>query len=253
VVLKLGELSSDAAAEFLQKRAHRTDVAGAVSLAKALGFLPLALDHAGAYCRLTGSSFNTYHGKIDERIMRAPKGVAYPASVAATFGLAAEQAASECAEATEALGFFSYLATERIPADLIYAAIADEEARAEALMALAAVSLIEYVALDDGAQGVTLHRLVQAAMRAVLAERGFAATFIGRATTRLTEVFPKDALGDPTVWSRTPGCHTSARRVREPIAGYRALRGGGGTLSRGAHNLRKDARWHPSGSCWLAQ
>jgi tetratricopeptide (TPR) repeat protein len=202
VVLKLGELSPDAAAEFLQKRAHRTDVAGADSLAKALGFLPLALDHAAAYCRLTGSSFNSYRDKIDERIMRAPKGVAYPASVAATFGLAAEQAASECAEATEVLGFFSYLATERIPVDLIHATIADEEARAEALMALAAVSLIEYVALDDGAQGVTLHRLVQAAMRAGLAERGFAATFIGRATVRLTEVFPKDALGDPTVWSR---------------------------------------------------
>jgi len=202
VVLKLAELSSDAAAEFLQKRAHKTDAAGAVSLAKALGFLPLALDHAGAYCRLTGTSFNTYCDKIDGRIMQAPKGVAYPASIGATFSLAAEQAASECAAATEILGFFAYLGTEQIPLDLIDVAAVGEEARAEALMALAAVSLIEHVALEDGTQGVSLHRLVQAAMRAVLAEQGFSANFIRRATRRLTEVFPKNALGDPSAWSR---------------------------------------------------
>ena len=60
-------------------------------LAAALGHLPLALDHAGAYCRLTGSSFDAYREKTDTRIARAPTGAAYPASVAATFALAIEQ------------------------------------------------------------------------------------------------------------------------------------------------------------------
>jgi hypothetical protein len=91
VEMKLDLFGKDAAVEFLQKRAGRNDAAGAARLAAALGHLPLALDHAGAYCRLTGSSFDAYREKTDTRIARAPTGAAYPASVAATFGLAIEQ------------------------------------------------------------------------------------------------------------------------------------------------------------------
>ncbi len=52
IEMKLDLFGADAAIEFLQKRAGRTDTAGAARLAAALGHLPLALDHAGAYCRL---------------------------------------------------------------------------------------------------------------------------------------------------------------------------------------------------------
>jgi hypothetical protein len=65
----------------------------------------------------------------------------------------------------EVLGFFAYLATEPIPVDLIDEEVVEEDARAEALMALAAVSLIEHVTLENGAHGVALHRLVQAGRR----------------------------------------------------------------------------------------
>jgi hypothetical protein len=83
VEMKLDLFGKESAAEFLQKRAGRIDPAGAGRLAAALGHLPLALDHAGAYCRLTGSSFDAYREKTDTRIARAPTGAAYPASVAA--------------------------------------------------------------------------------------------------------------------------------------------------------------------------
>src|SRR5205085_10735314 len=82
--MKIDVLGAEAASAFLQRRAGRDDPHGAVRLVEALGRLPLALDHAGAYCRLTGTSFDAYRERIDAGIARAPKGSAYPASVAAT-------------------------------------------------------------------------------------------------------------------------------------------------------------------------
>jgi hypothetical protein len=187
--IKLDVLDRDAAAAFLQKRAGRTDAAGAARLAAALGALPVALDHAGAYCRLTAASFDSYREKIDVRISRAPKGAAYPASVAASFGLAIEKAAADQPLADLLLGLFAFLAPERIPLDLLADEIAAKEDRAEALGELGAVSLIEHDAFDDGAPAVTLHRLVQAAMRARVTQRGQTAAVVELATRALASAF----------------------------------------------------------------
>src|SRR6266511_2014122 len=48
------------AVTFLQGRAGRSDAAGAKMLAEALGCLPLALDHAAAYCKRTQMQFADY-------------------------------------------------------------------------------------------------------------------------------------------------------------------------------------------------
>jgi hypothetical protein len=170
VEMKLDLFGADAATEFLQKRAGRTDAAGAARLAAALGHLPLALDHAGAYCRLTGSSFDSYHQKIDTRIARAPTGAAYPASVAATFGLAIEQIVATHPQAETLLGCFAFLAPEHIPLDLVADAVADEDERAEALMALAGVSLVEHKHAE--APAVSVHRFLTIHL-SVLAGGGF--------------------------------------------------------------------------------
>ncbi|MFI5012394.1 MAG: tetratricopeptide repeat protein [Hyphomicrobiales bacterium] len=200
--VKIDVLGSDAAVEFLQKRAGRTDAEGAALLATALGRLPLALDHAGAYCRLTATSFDAYREKIDLRIARAPKGAAYPASIAASFGLAVEKASAEQKEAETLLGFLAFLAPEGIPLDLFSEEIVSEEDRAEALGALRGVSLIEYDALEDGSPVLTLHRLVQAAMRTRVAESGTTAAIVTQLTRRLAEAFPPGAAGDPKLWPR---------------------------------------------------
>jgi tetratricopeptide (TPR) repeat protein len=197
--LKLEVLPPLKAAEFLQKRAARTDQAGAMQLASALGNLPLALDHAGAYCKLTGTSFDAYRDKIDALIAKAPKGATHP-DVFATFSLAIEKASSECHGAEPLLGFFAYLAPENIPLDLVTDKIVPAADLPEALAALASVSLIEHVALDDGMPGVTLHRLVQAAMRARLAEHRETAAAVARATARLAEAFPVYGYSEPNVW-----------------------------------------------------
>ena len=170
VEMKLDLFGKEPAAEFLQKRAGRNDPAGAARLAAALGHLPLALDHAGAYCRLTGSSFDAYREKTDTRIARAPTGAAYPASVAATFGSRSSRSWRRTRRPRRCSDCFAFLAPERIPLDLIADTVADEDERAETLMALAGVSLLEHD--HAGATPViSVHRLVQAAMRARLGER----------------------------------------------------------------------------------
>ncbi|HWX82464.1 MAG TPA: tetratricopeptide repeat protein [Xanthobacteraceae bacterium] len=199
--LKLEVLPPSKAAEFLQKRAARTDQLGAARLASALGNLPLALDHAGAYCKLTGTSFDGYRGKIDALIAKAPKGATH-LDVFATFSLAIEKASSECHTAELLLGFFAYLASENIPLDLVTDEIVPAADLPEALAALASVSLIEHITVDHGAPAVTLHRLVQSAMRARLAERDEATTAIARATQRLEDAFPTDGYSEPKSWSR---------------------------------------------------
>jgi hypothetical protein len=125
--VKIDVLSPDAAVAFLQKRAGRTDEVGAAHLAATLGCLPLALDHAGAYCRLTATSFSSYSKKIDLRIARAPKGAAYPASIAASFGLAIEKASAEQRAAETLLGLFAFLAPKDIPLDLLSEELVDED------------------------------------------------------------------------------------------------------------------------------
>ena len=197
VEMKLDLFGKESAAEFLQKRAGRNDPVGAGRLAAALGHVPLALDHAGAYCRLTGSSFDAYREKTDTRIARAPTGAAYPASVAATFALAIEQIVATHPQAETLLGCCAFLAPERIPLDLIADTVADEDERAETLMALAGVSLLEHD--HTGATpAISVHRLVQAAMRARLGERQGA--HAERATLALGPRFPELAYGNPAVW-----------------------------------------------------
>lgn len=198
--LRLDIFDQAIAVEFLQKRAGRNDPEGAKRLAAALGGLPLALDHAGAYCRLTASSFDSYLQHIDARIARAPKGVAYPTSIAATFGLAIEAATKQHAAAATLLGALAYLAPDKIPLTLAAATIPDEEDRADAVAALYAVSLIEHVN-DDGETMLMVHPLVQAAMRSKLADHGEAQATLDRITAQLARKFPAAATTEPKTWS----------------------------------------------------
>jgi len=199
--VKLGTLRQDVAAQFLQLRTERSDPAGALRLAQALGCLPLALEHAGAYCRLAGRSlsFDDYRKKIDTHVTRPPRG--YPASVARTFAMAIETAAAETPHAETLLGLFAFLAPEHIPLDLVSESILDIDARSDALMALASTSLIEHQELADAAPAVTVHRLVQAAMRLRLAEKAIATGIVGTVAGSLAAAVPEGAYDSPSHWS----------------------------------------------------
>ena len=66
-------------------------------------------------------------------------------------------------------------------------------------MPLAETSLIEHCS-DENVPALTVHRLVQAAMRARLAERQ--STILDQVTKLLVQAFPEGAYADATVWLR---------------------------------------------------
>src|SRR6476660_8624499 len=128
----LDVLPLEEAVAFLQSRTARSDASGAQVLADALGNLPLALDHAAAYCKRTQMRFADYAQKISSLIDAAPRGVGYPRSVAATFDLAITEAVAQYQAAETLMTYLAHCAPERIPMTLVEGAIEDEPERLQA-------------------------------------------------------------------------------------------------------------------------
>jgi tetratricopeptide (TPR) repeat protein len=161
-VLPLGEATG-----FLQSHTSRTDAAGATILAEAPS---------------------------------APRGAAYPRSVAATFDLAIAEAVANCPAAEGLMTYLAHCAPERIPMALLEDAIADEDKRVEALAALAEVSLLRHDPFEDGTLAVTVHRRVQTVARARAQAKGEAKASIELLMGRLAAIYPDDAYINPTSW-----------------------------------------------------
>src|SRR6516225_3380127 len=117
------------AVAFLQGRTGRSDGSGAKTLAEALDDLPLALDHAAAYCKRTQMRFADYAEKASSLIDAAPRGVGYPRSVAATFDLAITEAVAQCPAAETLMAYLAQCGPERIPMTLVEGAVEDEVKR----------------------------------------------------------------------------------------------------------------------------
>jgi tetratricopeptide (TPR) repeat protein len=188
------------ATAFLQTRAGREDPAGARVLAEALGRLPLALDHAAAYCKRTQTRFADYAAKAARLIAAVPRGSSYPRSVAATFDLAITQAVAQCPAAETLMAYLAECAPERLPIPLIEGAIDDELERDEALLALTEVSLLKHDPFEDGTPAVTVHRLVLAVARARAAASGRTAPAAAQVAQRLTAIYPDDGNSNPASW-----------------------------------------------------
>ncbi|MEO6842519.1 MAG: TIR domain-containing protein [Bradyrhizobium sp.] len=157
----LDTLSPEEAMSFVQSRAGRQDTEGARILAEALGYLPLALDHAAAYCKRAHVSFEEYAKKAANLMANAPRDVLYPRSVAATFDLALSDAEARCPAVEEVMAFLGYCAPTRVPIYFLQALTNREEA----IIVLAELSLIRHDPYEDGIPAVTTHRLVQAVAR----------------------------------------------------------------------------------------
>jgi hypothetical protein len=154
-------LPPEEALALLQNRAGLTDRIGGRTLAAALGYLPLALDHAAAYCKRTQVNFADYATRVSTLIANAPRDVTYPRSISATFDLAIDVAEERCSAAEEVMAFLSYCAPTRVPTYLLEQ-LADSE---RAIAVLAELSLIKHDPFEDGLPAITVHRLVQAVAR----------------------------------------------------------------------------------------
>jgi tetratricopeptide (TPR) repeat protein len=194
----LDVLPLEQAVALLESRAGRSDADGANALAETLGRLPLALDHAAAYCRRTQMRFADYAAKASGLISAAPRGVGYPRSVAATFDLAITEALARCPAAEHLMVYLVQCAPERIPMVLVEGAVEDEAQRLEALATLAEVSLVKRDPFSDGTPAVTVHRLVQAVARA-RANTNSAQDAVKRLIARLVAQYPKDG-DNPQSW-----------------------------------------------------
>jgi hypothetical protein len=196
----LDVLPLDEAIALLESRAGRSDAAGAKTLAEALGRLPLALDHAAAYCKRTQMRFTDYATKVSGLIDAAPRGAGYPRSVAATFDLAITEAAKQCPQAEPLMAYLAQCAPERIPMTLAEGAMKGEAIRRAALTALAEVSLVKHAPFEHAEEAVTVHRLVQMVARARSKTAGTRQNAIARLLARLLAIYPEDGYNDPQSW-----------------------------------------------------
>jgi len=166
IEVALDVLPLEEAVALLEGRAGREDAEGARTLSEALDSLPLALDHAAAYCKRTQMRFADYAEKASSLIDAAPRGAGYPSSVTATFNLAITEAVVQCPAAETLIAYVAHCAPERIPMILVEGAVDDQAECMKALTALVNVSLVKHDPFEDGTPAITVHRLVQAVARA---------------------------------------------------------------------------------------
>ncbi|GLR89760.1 hypothetical protein GCM10007857_64740 [Bradyrhizobium iriomotense] len=198
--LSVDVLAPPAAVEFLEIYANREGDKGGVLLAGVLGRLPLALEHAAAYCLHTGISFADYAERAKSLIQRDPLDDPDAGSVYATFKIAIGHVAKGCAAATSVMEFLGCCGHDRIPGTLVEGAAADQGEREVALIALSRMSLIKNIRLQSGAPAVSVHRVVQLVARSIAELEGRDRQVIDQIMMRLLAVFPADDYQDKEVF-----------------------------------------------------
>jgi tetratricopeptide (TPR) repeat protein len=197
----LDMLPPEQAVALLESRTGRSDAVGAEALAEALGRLPLALDHAAAYCKRTQMQFADYAARVSSLIDTAPRGVGYPRSVAATFDIAITEAATQCPTAEALMAYLALCAPERIPMTLVEGAVEHEAERQRALATLSEVSLLKHDPFEDATPAVSVHRVVQTVGRARSEANGSTQYAAERLIGRLVAIYPnKNESYDPRSW-----------------------------------------------------
>ena len=176
--LELGVLDSDHAAGLLMRGVADGDEEAARSLAADLDGLPLALQQVVGYCRQNAKSLSGYLALFRDARCQARMLAAGPRDnkpVAATWQVSVRQIRKRTPRAAVLLGVLAYLAPDAIPRTLLTAiagchvegplvrlsGIIDELDLDEALGTLHDYSLIQLTT-----ETITVHRLVQAAVRA---------------------------------------------------------------------------------------
>ena len=191
----LGLFSEEEAIEFLLKLTGSTDRDGAKELAETLGYLPLALEQAAPYCRVTGFAdyLKTYQDLLEKE---PPQDAKYPLKVS---GRPLRWLLKRSSQ--HALKPQNFLAQSPIwhqmifPLDIPFRkTISTTKERIKIVTTLSDVSLIKTVSLSDGTQGISLHRLVQEIIRDQAEESEEADTFKALATTFVADAFPSQVI-----------------------------------------------------------
>jgi hypothetical protein len=131
-------------------------------LAADLGFLPLALEQAGAYMHQTGTDLGAYRRLLGEVLDTAADGIDPERTIARIWNHTLTAISGRDELAVTVLHTVAWLAPDDIPRTLLAPLTPDSVALGNALGALHAYNMIAFTA---DRQGITVHRLVQTVLR----------------------------------------------------------------------------------------
>jgi tetratricopeptide (TPR) repeat protein len=211
--LELDALTEEAAAGFLlartktRRRTTPEDAELAVALARELGFLPLALEQAGAYIaerRLTLAAYlEEWHSRHEQVLMWFdPRVSHYPASVAAIWQTSVERLSAPARRMLERL---AWLGPEPIPESLLDVPLPDSPEEPDHRDALVELETYSLVTRDSESPAFTVHRLVQDVTRRSLRNGpgdGLTTEILGEALRWVNAAFvgdPQDVRAWPTL------------------------------------------------------
>ncbi|MER5462041.1 FxSxx-COOH system tetratricopeptide repeat protein [Streptomyces sp. NPDC002668] len=131
------------------------------ALARDLGYLPLALEQAGAYLYQTGTGMDTYRQRLGPMLTRAVDGVSPERTIARIWDQTLTAISVRDPLAVTVLHTLAWLAPENLPRSLLTHLAPDLHTLDEALGVLHAYSMVSFTG-----SGISVHRLLQAVLRA---------------------------------------------------------------------------------------
>ena len=160
---------------FLDKRTDDPDPQAAATLAKTLGYLPLALEQAAAYIRENSISLDQYQTLFQEHHTKLLQhdylATEYPDTVATTWEVSFQKVQKTAPAAADLLNLCAFLAPEAIFLDMIteggdyvpkrLAKIITDPLALNKLISL----LLHYSLIQREGNTITVHRLVQSVLR----------------------------------------------------------------------------------------
>jgi hypothetical protein len=208
---ELEVFTPEEAVEFLLDRSRSGDAASAADIAEVLGWLPLALEQAGAYTRETRIGLRAYLERLQcyparTLVTGRPRDRDSADTVATTWQVSLAQV-QPTPGAVGLLEVCAFLSPEEIPREL-FATQLDPPATGLGMLAKDPFALDEAVAalhrfglVKASEQTLTVHRLLQQ-----VARDGLDATAgdirAGTGVRLLAEAFPVEGIEDPGVWPR---------------------------------------------------
>lgn len=224
-------MERDEAIAFLLKRTRQTDAGAASELADALGYLPLALEQAGAYIDETGRTIPAYlklfktESARQKLLRRGSTATDYPNTVATTWEISLRRVKDESPAAEDLMNLCAFLAPDDIPLEIIAAgaehlpeslaaAVADLVTFDEAIAALRRYSLAEV----RESSFLSTHRLVQSVMRDRL--EGDKEKWAEAAALLMHDAFTFKST-DVQTWAHSAGLLPHARAAIEHAATIR--------------------------------
>ncbi|MGY0058238.1 tetratricopeptide repeat protein [Streptomyces sp. LZ34] len=162
--LRLDTLTPEAAVDVLRQITGSRDTAGLASLAEELGYLPLALQQAGAYLAQTRTSPGDYLAQLqqdpDGVLAAATPGDPQQRTIAQLWSVTLSAVQTADPHAVHLLRILAYCAPDPLPRAVLDTALETRRAVDHALGVLAAYSMITLTETT-----VTVHRLVQTLVR----------------------------------------------------------------------------------------